>query len=82
MIIYTLYDYFKLYPYVIKQRRVDNPDFEKAKEEGRREGKEEGREEGKEAGIMSVAKKLLEEKMDLDFIIRITGLTKEQLMKI
>ena len=101
MIIYTLYDYFKLYPYVIKQRRVDNPDFEKAKEEGRREGMlhaqevirrnfenakkkaiKEGLEEGRKEGIMSVAKKLLEEKMDLDFIIRITGLTKEQLMKI
>ena len=67
---------------LLHAQEVIRRDFEKAKEEGRREGKEEGREEGKEAGIMSVAKKLLEEKVDLDFIIRITGLTKEQLMKI
>ena len=81
---------------MLHAQEVIRRDFEKAKEEGRREGmlhaqevirrdfekaKEEGRREGKEAGIMSVAKKLLEEKVDLDFIIRITGLTKEQLMK-
>ena len=81
---------------MLHAQMVIRRDFEKAKEEGRREGmlhaqevirrdfekaKEEGREEGKEAGIMSIAKKMLEEKVDLDFIIRITGLTKEQLMK-
>ena len=66
---------------MLHAQMVIRRDFERAKEEGRREGKEEGREEGKEAGIMSIAKKMLEEKVDLDFIIRITGLTKEQLMK-
>ena len=66
---------------MLHAQEVIRRDYERAKEEGRREGKEEGREEGKEAGIMSIAKKMLEEKVDLDFIIRITGLTKEQLMK-
>ena len=82
---------------MLHAQEVIRRDFEKAKEEGRREGmlhaqevirrdfenaKKKAIKEGRKEGIMSVAKKLLEEKVDLDFIIRITGLTKEQLMKI
>ena len=74
---------------MLHAQMVIRRDFENAKkkgikeglEEGRKEGKEEGRKEGRKEGIMSVAKKMLEEKVDLDFIIRITGLTKEQLLK-
>ena len=31
---------------------------------------------------LSIAKKMLEEKVDIDFIIRMTGLTKEQIIKL
>ena len=63
---------------MLHAQEVIRRNFENAKKKGIKEGLEEGRKEG----IMSVAKKLIEEKVDLDFIIRITGLTKEQLMKI
>ena len=42
---------------------------------GRMEGKTEGMLEEK----INIAKKMLEEKLDIDFIIKITGLTKEQI---
>lgn len=58
---------------MLHAQMVIRRDFENAKKKGIKEGRKEG--------IMSVAKKMLEEKVDLDFIIRITGLTKEQLMK-
>lgn len=63
---------------MLHAQEVIRRNFENAKKKAIKEGLEEGRKEG----IMSVAKKLIEEKVDLDFIIRITGLTKEQLMKI
>ena len=70
---------------MLHAQMVIRRDFENAKKkgikEGLEEGRKEGRKEGREEGIISVAKKMLEEKVDLDFIIRITGLTKEQLMK-
>ena len=70
---------------MLHAQMVIRRDFENAKKKGIKEGLEEGRKEGRkearEEGIISVAKKMLEEKVDLDFIIRITGLTKEQLMK-
>lgn len=37
-------------------------------------------EEGKTRGILDVAKKMLKEKVDIDFIIKITGLKKEQIL--
>lgn len=36
--------------------------------------------EGKARGILDIAKKMLEEKVDIDFIIKITGLKKEQIL--
>lgn len=50
--------------------------------EGRMEGKKEGIKEGIKEGKLSIAKKMLEEKVDIDFIIRMTGLTKEQIIKL
>ena len=41
--------------------------------EGKARGMEEGIREGRKEGILDVAKKMLKEKVDIDFIIKITG---------
>ena len=46
------------------------------------EGRLEGRLEGLEQGITTVAKSLKNSGMDMDLIIKYTGLTKEQIMKL
>ena len=54
---------------------------EKGIEEGIREGKEEGRKEGRREGKeeekREIARKMKEEKFDLETILKLTGLTKE-----
>ena len=41
----------------------------------------EGRREGRQESLINVAKKMLMEKVDIDFITKITGLKKEQFVK-
>lgn len=45
----------------------------------RREGRQEGIEEGRKAAKKEDAKKMLARKIDIDLIIEITGLTKEEI---
>ena len=45
--------------------------------EGKEEGKKEGKKEGKEEEKREIARKMKEEKFDLETILKITGLTKE-----
>ena len=40
-----------------------------------------GRREGRKESAMQIAKNMLKEKVDIDFIMRMTGLTKEQILK-
>ncbi len=40
-----------------------------------------GRREGRRETLKYIAKRMLNEKVDIDFIMRITGLTKEQILK-
>ncbi len=40
-----------------------------------------GRREGRRETLKYIAKKMLNEKVDIDFIMRITGLSKEQILK-
>ena len=49
---------------------------------GRAEGKAEGKIEGKAEGFIEVAKKMLAEGADLNFISRITNLSLEEINKI
>ncbi len=44
--------------------------------------KQTGFDEGKIEGINETAKKMLEEKIDINTIIKVTGLTKEELYKL
>ena len=56
------------------------------KKEGRKEGKKEGRKEGRKEGIKQnrtdIAKKMLEEKLDIKLISKITGLTEKEIKKL
>ena len=45
----------------------------------RDQGRKEGKIEGIKTGIKEVAKKMLAEKMDIDVITKVTGLTKEEI---
>lgn len=51
---------------------------EEGREEGRKEGREEGREEGRKEGILAMAKKMKEQGISIDDIVKISGFTKEQ----
>ena len=48
----------------------------------RDQGKAEGRAEGRAESMKIVAKKLLAKNMDIDSIIELTGLTKEEIEKL
>ena len=55
---------------------------EKGREEGRNEGRAEGREEGREEGQKLTAINLLNMNMDISFIEKATGLSKEEILKL
>ena len=55
-----------------------NLNIEEAKEEGIQEGIQKGIQEG----ILKIAKKMKEEGIDVEVIIKVTGLTKEQIESI
>ena len=67
-----------------------NKSIREAHETGERNGMRKGLKKGKKEGIkegikkskIAIAKKMKEEKVDIDFIIKITGLTKEEIEKI
>ena len=49
---------------------------------GREEGRAEGRKEGKIQEKIQIAKNMLAENCDVKFIMKVTGLTKEQIEKL
>ena len=59
---------------------------EKIKGFGRAEGRAEGRMEGRAEGISNtryeIAQKLLNNKMGIDFVVQMSGLTREQVTEI
>ena len=55
---------------------------EKGREEGRNEGRVEGRVEGREEGQKLTAINLLNMNMDISFIEKATGLSKEEILKL
>ncbi|AWI13857.1 hypothetical protein CQJ30_17895 [Caldibacillus thermoamylovorans] len=52
------------------------------KEEGRREGRREGKEEGIKEGKREDAKMMLMEGLDLNMILKITGLTESEVLEL
>ena len=55
---------------------------EEGREEGRAEGRKEGREEGKNLKAIQIAKKMLDAGMDIDTIINLTDLSKDEIEKL
>lgn len=68
------------------RRQLIEWDYEIEKEEMRKEAREEGREEGRKEGIQiekeKNAIKMLEEGIAINIIVKITGLTEEEIQKI
>ena len=56
--------------------------IKEGREEGIKEGREEGREEGIKEGIKETARKMKEENISIDLIIKTTSLTKEEIEKL
>ena len=50
--------------------------------EGRKEGRKEGIKEGRKEGILSIAANMIKEKVDSDFILKMTGLKQDELEKL
>ncbi|MBO4815618.1 MAG: Rpn family recombination-promoting nuclease/putative transposase [Clostridia bacterium] len=53
--------------------------LEEGRKEGIKEGIEQGKEKGKKEKAKEIARKMLEENIPLDLIVKITGLTKEEI---
>ena len=56
--------------------------FSAGKEEGREEGREEGKAEGIKEQNITIAKKMLEQNIDIETIIEVTGLAREEIEKL
>ena len=59
--------------------KIENRGVEKGRLEGRLEGKLEGRNEGEELATFRIAKNFKDSKVDVEIIVKATGLTKEQI---
>ena len=66
--------------YVEVNEMLLNPVERYMENKGRQEGMEAGRQEGMEAGKLQVARSLLEEGFDIEMVVRITGLSKEDIL--
>ena len=60
--------------------RVAERDY--AREEGLKKGRRQGRKEGKEKGMALVAMNMLKNKMKMNLITKMTGLSKEEILKL
>ena len=54
---------------------------DKGRKEGMKEGRKEGIQEGMEKGKLDVAKNLLSEGFPIDEVVKLTGLSKEDILK-
>ena len=52
----------------------------KSRQEGKKEGIKEGKEKGRKEEALELAKKMIKEKIDVNLVMKITGLKKEQFM--
>ena len=61
--------------YIMDQKAIRDAGYDKGIEQGTKKGRIEGRKEGKK----EIAQKMKEKNMDINEIIEITGLTKEEI---
>ena len=60
---------------------MNEKDYEQCMDEAKKNGREEGIKEGEKRAKLENAKKMLEEEITLEQVMRITGLTKEEIME-
>ena len=72
----------KLYTKLSRREMEYNTYIAEATEEGYNKGHEKGIEQGIEQNNIDVAKKMLEEKLPLETISKITGLSTEEVLKL
>jgi len=60
---------------------MNEKDDEQCMDEAKKNGREEGIKEGEKRAKLENAKKMLEEEITLEQVMRITGLTKEEIME-
>ena len=64
------------------KRQVETWSINKSIREAQETGERKGRREGIKENKIAMVKKMKEEKADIDFIIKVTGLTREEIEKI
>ena len=64
---------------MIDRERDLRNQFQFATDKGREEGLEEGLEKGRAEGVSNVARKLKADGMDIELIIKYSGLTREEI---
>ena len=62
---------------ILDEKEAEYTGYIKGVEEGKKNGIKLGEEKGKEGEKLTIAKKMKEENMDISFIVKITGLSKE-----
>ena len=72
----------KLYTKLSRREMEYNTYIAEATEEGYNKGHEQGIKQGIKQNNIDVAKKMLDKKLDITTIEEITGLTKEEIMKL
>ena len=65
--------------YIMDQKAVADAGYDKGVEQGIREGIKQGREQGEKNKQLEIAKKMKEEKMPIEKIEKITGLSVEEI---
>ena len=63
---------------LMREQEIQEEAFEKGKAEGRAEGMAEGRAEGARENSISIAKNMIAANVEIDFIVKMTGLTKDE----
>ena len=76
------YEMVKLYTKLSRREMEYNTYIAEATEEGYNKGHEQGIKQGIKQNNIDVAKKMLDKKLDITTIEEITGLTKEEIMKL
>ena len=67
---------------IIEENEIRNTALHKGREQGLKEGLKEGRKEGRKTEKLEIAKKMKELEVDVDIIIKSTGLSKEEIEKL
>ena len=67
---------------IMDEKEAKYTGYTEGRREGIKEGREGGRKQGKEATKKEIAKKMKEEKIGTEIIVKVTGLTKEDIDKL